>query len=105
MNPPTSPPLDATPIDSWGLRAFLTLAVHEAERAVTVAELVERIRAAGFVVEGRPSKRVSDSLRSPVGRGWVIRHGRGRYGPGRLPKSTASRLRAQVRTAAAGGRS
>jgi hypothetical protein len=87
------------PIDAWHLRALLTLIVHSAGRTVTVKELVAAVEASGFVLGGRASKVVSDSLRSPVARGWVRRVRRGRYAPGHLPKATKSRHRSRVRDA------
>ena len=83
-------------IHPWHLRALVTLAVHQASGTVTVGQLVEVAEAQGFVLRGRPGKSVSDALRTPVNRGWVRRVGRGRYAPGRLPRTTAGRHRASV---------
>jgi len=69
---------------------------------MTVPELVREVTAAGFALEGRPSKTVSDALRSPVARGWVRRVGRGRYAPGCMAKSTVHRLRRWVDAAQRG---
>jgi hypothetical protein len=84
---------------SWHLRSMLTLLVHRAGGPVTVVELVRAVEAEGFVLRGRPGKTVSDALRGPLRHGWVRRVGRGRYAPGRMAKSTASRHRARVREA------
>ena len=82
---------------SWAFRALLTLAIHQAGRPMTVAQLVHVVDFEGIGVGGRPSKVISDSLRTEVAKGWVVRVRRGVYAPGRLPKSSKSRLRARLR--------
>lgn len=84
------------PIDTWFLRQLLTLLIHGVGRPVSVAELVQLVNGAGYAIEGRPGKRVSDTLRGPVGRGWVVRLDVGVYGPGYLPKVTKSRMRQRL---------
>jgi predicted transcriptional regulator of viral defense system len=100
----TTTTADGRPISSWHLRSFLTLAMHDAGREVTVDELVQRVHAAGVALAGRPSKTVSDALRSPLRRGWIRRVGRGRYLAGPMPKSTKYRHRERVRAAYAAAR-
>ncbi len=51
---------------------------------------------AGYAIEGRPGKRVSDTLRGPVARGWIVRVDVGIYAPGYLPKATKSRMRQRL---------
>ena len=63
---------------------------------VTVDDLVESLTRQGFVINGRPSKTVSDALRTDVKIGRVIRRGRGRYGPGVMPRATEHRIDRRV---------
>nr|WP_234781395.1 hypothetical protein [Mycobacterium tuberculosis] len=50
----------------------------------------------GFGVRGRASKVVSEALRWEIGRDRVYRLGRGRYGPGYIPRSTEYRIHQRV---------
>ena len=61
-----------------------------------VADLSELLQRDGIAVRGRPSKVISDSLRWEVRRGRVVRLGRGRYGPGRMPRGTEYRIAKRV---------
>lgn len=63
---------------------------------LTVHELVAALASQGFVFAGRPSKSISDALRWEVRRGRAIRHARGRYGMGSMPRQTAARIRDRV---------
>ena len=85
-------------VNHWELRARLTLHIPS-WGPTTVAELVRALEREGWDVGGRTSKVVSDSLRAEVSKGWVRRLDRGIYAPGRLPKSSKSRLRVRVRAA------
>lgn len=85
------------------LRYVLTmnLAVHG---TMTVKEMIALLTEQGFTTAGRPSKCLSDALRTERKMGRVWRRGRGRYGPGSMPRSTEYRihkrwleLRAQAR--------
>jgi hypothetical protein len=77
------------------LRYVLTF--HLANQGpATVAELIEGLRHHGFSVRGRPSKAVSDALRWEMEHGRVHRLGRGRYGPGYIPRSTDHRIHQRV---------
>ncbi|MEZ0052465.1 hypothetical protein ABIA30_003483 [Mycobacterium sp. MAA66] len=73
------------------LRYVLTmnLAVHG---TMTIKEMVELLTEQGFTTAGRPSKCISDALRTERARGRVWRRGRGRYGPGSMPRSTEYRM-------------
>jgi hypothetical protein len=77
------------------LRYVLTmhLAVHG---PATVTEMIAVLRWHGFCVRGRASKAVSDALRWEIGRGRVRRLGRGRYGPGYMPRATEYRIHKRV---------
>jgi hypothetical protein len=86
-------------ISAWHLRQALTLVIHGAGRPMEVAELVGAVERLGFAIAGRPSKAISDTLRGPVRRGWVVRLGRGRYAPGYLPKVTRHRMQTRLRQA------
>jgi hypothetical protein len=78
------------------LRYVLTVALLDGNREVTIPELARVIGECGFRVGGRPSKTISDALRWEVGKGRVLRLGRARYGPGRLPRSTEWWIRRRV---------
>jgi hypothetical protein len=62
----------------------------------TVADLVDLLHFQGFEIPGRPSKSVSDALRTDVANGIVLRLKRGRYGPGSMPRSTEHRIHKRV---------
>ena len=80
------------------LRYVLTDRICSPDRAEwTVAALVDFLGDSGFLLSGRPSKRVSDALRWEVGRGRVHRVGRGRYRAGSMPGSTRRRIRTRSR--------
>jgi hypothetical protein len=87
---------DKALIYGLNLRYLLTALLLDTAHILSVGELVAMVRAEGFVVDGRPSKAVSDALRWEVRRGRVIRHGRGRYGAGSMPRQTKSRIRQRV---------
>src|SRR3954452_16085804 len=74
------------------LRRLLTLYLKAAGE-LTVAQLVGRLEADGYAVDGRPSKVVSDALRWEIRWRRVTRIGRGRYRFGRIPRSTEYRMR------------
>jgi hypothetical protein len=73
------------------LRYVLTdhLAVHG---PAAVADLVDMLARLGFETGGRPSKAISDALRWEIRRDRVRRRGRGRYGPGGMPRATEHRI-------------
>jgi hypothetical protein len=79
----------------WGraLRFVLVNEMMAAGGPVTVAELVRFIDHAGFPIEGRASKVISDALRWEVRRGRVVRLARGVYRYRTAPRSTARRIR------------
>jgi hypothetical protein len=76
------------------LRYLLTmhLFVHG---PATVSDLVEALTSQGCEI-GYGTKVVSDALRWEVRRGRVYRRGRGRYGPGWMPRSTEYRIHKRV---------
>ncbi|OMC53302.1 hypothetical protein A5745_22370 [Mycobacterium sp. IS-2888] len=71
----------------------MQLAVHGPG---TIAELINALKWHGFCVRGRPSKVISDALRWEMARGRVRRLGRGRYGPGYMPRGTEHRIHKRV---------
>ena len=85
------------------LRSVLVVVLLDAASPRTVSDLVEALRGAGFDLGARPGKAVSDALRWEVRRGRVVRLGRGRYGPGSMPKSTAWDIRRRASVVLAGG--
>ena len=81
------------------LRSWLVLHLHSDRGPVTVAELVTDLDQAGFAVDGRASKVISDALRWEVRRRRVQRLTRGVYRAGRLAKVTLHRMRRRVEAA------
>lgn len=77
------------------LRYLLVLHVHR-HGLTAVSEMVTMLADIGFDVDGRPSKTVSDALRTDVRLDRVRRRGRGVYGPGALPRSTQHRMRTRT---------
>ncbi|WP_081290586.1 hypothetical protein [Mycobacterium asiaticum] len=77
------------------LRYVLTwhMALHG---PATINDLIETLDYHGFCVKGRVSKAISDALRWEVARGRVCHIGRGRYGPGYMPRGTEYRIRDRV---------
>ena len=85
-------------LDGLDLRYLLTdLICRPPHRIWAVKELVAELTAAGFELGDRPSKAVSDHLRTEISRGRVRRHGWGAYGPGSMPDSTRRRIRNRAR--------
>lgn len=78
------------------LRYVLTWQLIEADSVLPVSALARRLEADGFGVARPASKTVSDALRWEVGRGRVVRVGRGSYRPGTMPRQTRSRIRLRV---------
>jgi len=70
------------------LRYLVCLHLIEAGSPQTVRQLVAAMEAKGYVIAGRASKTMSDTLRTEVSRGRALRVGRGRYVAGRTPRST-----------------
>ena len=62
----------------------------------SIAELANALAWHGFTTGGRDSKSISDALRWEMGHGRVRRLGRGRYGPGCMPRSTEHRIHKRV---------
>ena len=68
------------------------------EGPLTVARLVTLLTRDGFTVRGRSSKTVSDALRWEIARRRVTKLSRSTYAVGSIPRSTARRIEARVRT-------
>lgn len=83
------------PLRCTDLRYLLVTHIYD-HGVVSVEELVESLAHQGFSIRGRPSKTVSDALRTDVKIGRVIRRGRGRYGPGEMPRATEYRIDQRV---------
>ncbi|OBR97872.1 hypothetical protein BHQ23_06110 [Mycobacterium gordonae] len=77
------------------LRYVLTwqLALHG---PATIADMIDALEWHGFCVKGRASKAISDALRWEIARGRVRRLGRGKYGPGGMPRATEYRIHQRV---------
>jgi hypothetical protein len=78
------------------LRYLVSLHLIDAGSPQTVRQLVAAIEAKGYVIGGRASKTMSDTLRTEVRRGRVIRVSRGRYAAGRTPRSTVWWMRKRI---------
>jgi hypothetical protein len=91
---------DVSPVNLPYLRGIelrYVLAFHLANQGpATVGELIDAVNHQGFSFRGRPSKAVSDALRWEIEHGRVHRLGRGRYGPGYIPRSTEYRIHQRV---------
>ena len=87
-----SPGQAEVPLRGRGLRFVLVdeLAKHD---QLTVAEMVHIVRRYGFDLGGRESKIISDALRWELARGRVVKVARGVYRYGKMPASTARRIR------------
>jgi GNAT superfamily N-acetyltransferase len=70
------------------LRYLACLALRDAERALTLPELIAEVERPGWRIAGQPNKTLADALRWDVRSGRVARVGRGRYAIDRVPKST-----------------
>ena len=78
------------------LRSFLSLQLLAARRPLRVCDLVRTLEGDGFVVAGRTSKVVSDSLRWEIARGRVVKVARGVYAIRRIPRTTLRRMQRRV---------
>jgi hypothetical protein len=77
------------------LRYALTLYLFQ-HGPTTVTDLIDALDYQGFEVPGRPSKSVSDALRTDMAHGRVRRLKRGLYGPGSMPRATEYRIHKRV---------
>ena len=85
----TNPPV---PLRGRSLRFVLVDHIRR-NQTMSVAQMVLALGHEGYTIPGRPSKVISDALRWEVARGRVRRVGRGLYAYGRVPKTTARRIR------------
>lgn len=80
-----------------GIELRYVLTWHLAHNGpATIAEMIDALNRQGFRIRGRASKAISDALRWETGRDRVRRIGRGRYGPGYIPRSTEYRILQRV---------
>lgn len=80
-----------------GIELRYVLTMHLSKHGpASIGELLDALVWHGFRVDGRASKIVSDALRWEVGYDRVRRLGRGRYGPGRMPRGTEHRIHKRV---------
>ncbi|MDI3314766.1 MAG: hypothetical protein QJR12_10975 [Mycobacterium sp.] len=80
-----------------GIELRYTLTMHLFDHGpATITNLVEALASQGFDVGQPAPKSVSDALRWEMRRGRVRRLGRGRYGPGRMPRGTEHRIHQRV---------
>jgi hypothetical protein len=81
------------PLQLRGIELRYALTMHLFRHgSATITELAEALRWHGFAVRGRASKAISDALRWEMRYGRVRRLGRGRYGPGSMPRGTEHRI-------------
>jgi hypothetical protein len=73
------------------LRYVLTMPLFN-QGPASIGALVDVLIRHGFRVGGRASKTVSDALRWEMGYDRLPRLGRGRYGPGWMPRGTEHRI-------------
>ena len=86
-----------------GIELRYVLTMHLAHNGpATIGEMIEALTGQGFEVRGRASKVVSDAMRWEIGRDRARRVGRGRYGPGSIPRSTEHRIHQRVLALRAG---
>ena len=74
------------------IRRYLVVRLFERGGEATITELVDDLHGEGFGVPGRPSRTVSDALRTEVARGRVVRVTRGLYALGHVPRTTKHRM-------------
>ncbi|MBS4728964.1 hypothetical protein MSM1_11695 [Mycobacterium sp. SM1] len=80
-----------------GIELRYTLTTHLFDYGpATITNLVEALASQGFDVAQPAPKSVSDAMRWEMRRGRVRRLGRGRYGPGRMPRGTEHRIHQRV---------
>lgn len=79
------------------LRCVLTLILMQAGRPLSIDELATALTTAGFDVDGRASKTISDALRRRSSRGRAVKLTRALYATGEIPTSTRCWIRSQVR--------
>ena len=87
---------NGTPLRGVGLRFVVADILKRANRPVKVSEIVETLVSQGFTFTTRPSKAVSDCLRTEVNRRRARRLSRGVYVFGFTSKSTHRRIRAMA---------
>jgi hypothetical protein len=78
------------------LRYATAVALFDAQRSMTLEDLVAVLLRQGFSLPGEPRKVVSDALRWELHKGRAIRTGRGQYRSLGLARSTARWMRAQL---------
>jgi hypothetical protein len=85
------------PLQLRGIELRYALTMHLCLHGpASIAELVDALAWHGFAVAGRASKSISDALRWEMGYDRVRRLGRGRYGPGYVPRGTEHRIHKRV---------
>jgi hypothetical protein len=87
---------NTTPLSGLGLRYVLANELQNSRRPLSVSELADRLQRRGFTFAGRPSKAISDSLRTEVRKGRAQRISRGVYMFVTASRSMARRFRAMA---------
>lgn len=86
------------------LRHAATNLLFDHDRVLTLAEIEAGLTLRGFTVAAPAPRRLSDAMRSSVGNGRAVRHGRGRYGAGKIRFGTRRRWRLRLGWLAVHGR-
>ena len=85
------PVCDGPVMQLRGIELRYVLTMHlSLHGPASIAELADALAWHGFTVGGRESKSISDALRWEMGYGRVRRLGRGRYGPGGMPRAPST---------------
>ena len=87
------------PLGGLLLRYAICVALQRHDRWMSVAEIVGVIERWGFTLPEAANKAVADAIRWEVRKGRVLKHGRGRYAYGHVPRTTEHRMRQRLREA------
>lgn len=83
------------PLRGIELRYALTMQLFD-DGPASIADLIDALASRGLEIAGAAPKSVSDALRWEMGHDRVRRLGRGRYGPGWMPRGTEHRIHQRV---------
>lgn len=81
-------PVGPFPVSGRAMRYLVLAELIQSGDALSVAELVRRLRKGGLLLPPRSSKIVSDAIRWEVRKGRIVRLRRGVYRVGSIPRST-----------------
>ena len=87
---------NTTPLFGLGLRYVLANELQNSRQPLSIRELADRLQRRGFTFNCRPSKAISDSLRTEVRKGRARRISRGIYMFVTASRSMVRRFRAMA---------